>query len=296
MLQVWSMAIAAGLLALVAVNLAILLFAAYEYAAACRKEPWLTTTQVLLAGPGRAGPSAILLHGFGGTPRDFRSVAELLAQRGFRVVVPAIAEQTSISFAYGRGRLSPADYRDWLIGLIKDETAIGGRPPMLVGMSMGGTLAAIGAASCDVSKLVLVSPYFSLAAADAWITRSSRWLRWVLPVVPKVAKAQINDPDGYKAYETGSYLVSLRAFLQLDALAKAATAKVPALSVPTLVLASQGDTVASFRATERLFAGRPQVRLLPYNRGNHILTYDYDRDSAIAEIVAFLTVEAPPQG
>jgi hypothetical protein len=35
---------------------------------------------------------------------------------------------------------------------------------------------------------------------------------------------------------------------------------------------------------------------LPYNRGNHILTYDYDRDSAIAEIVAFLTVEAPQQG
>jgi esterase/lipase len=295
MLEVWSMALAVALLVLMAANLGVLLFAAYEYAASSRKEPWLTATQVLLAGPGNPGQSAILLHGFGGTPRDFRSLAELLAERGFRVVVPAIAEQTSVSFAHGRGRLSPADYRDWLVGLIKDETAIAGRPPMLVGMSMGGTLAAIGAASCEVSRLVLVSPYFGLAAADAWIVGSSRWLRWIFPVVPKVAKAQINDPDGYKAYATGSYLVSLSAFLQLAALARAAMAKVPALSVPTLVLASDTDTVASFRATERLFAGRPHVRLVPYGRGNHILTYDYDRDTVVAEIVAFLTDEPPPQ-
>lgn len=294
MLTVWSMMIGLGVLVLVAVNFAIFLFACYEYATSSGKDPWLRSTQVLLAGPGAARPSVILLHGFGGTPRDLRSIAELLAERGYRVVVPAIPEQTSASFAYRRGRLAPAAYRAWVSDLIRDETAIGGAPPMLVGTSMGGALATIAAADHSIGKLVLLSPYFNLAVADRWITRSTKVLRWIVPVLPKAQKAQIYDPEGYRAYETGSYLVSMRAFLQLVELARIAMAKAPGLAVPTLVLASQRDTVASFEATERLFVGREQVRLVACNRGNHILTYDYDRERIVAEVVAFLTGEAGP--
>ncbi len=294
MLQVAGTVIGLGLLVLAAANLAIIALACLEHAASSGKDPWLRATQVLLAEPRNGRPSVILLHGFGGTPRDFHRLAELLSRRGYRVVVPAIPEQTSVSFAYGRGRYSPADYRAWLLELVRNETAISGAPPLLVGMSMGGALAAIGAADHSIGKLVLISPYFSLAIADTSITQTVKWLRWVLPVVPKVQKAQISDPDGYKAYATGSYLVCLRAFLQLAGLAEIASAKARGIAVPTLVLASQNDTVASFAATERLFVGREQVRLVPCNRGNHILTYDYDRERILVEVVAFLTGEAEP--
>jgi esterase/lipase len=296
MLTVWSIAIGLVVLVLVAVNVAIFLYACYEYATSSRKEPWLRSTQVLLAEPGAARPSVILLHGFGGTPRDLRSIAEPLAERGYRVVVPAIPEQTGTSFAFRRGRIAPAALRAWVSDLIRDETAIGGAPPLVVGTSMGGALATIAAVDHSVGKLVLLSPYFNLAVADRWVTGSTRALRWIVPVIPKAQKAQIYDPEGYRAYETGSYLVSLRAFLQLVELARIAMAKAPALAVPTLVLASQRDTVASFEATERLFVGREQVRMVACNRGNHILTYDYDRERIVAEVVAFLTGEAGPQG
>jgi esterase/lipase len=291
MLQVAATVIGLGLVVLAAANLAILALAWIEHAGAAGRDPWLRATQVLLAEPRNGRPSVVLLHGFGGTPRDFQALAELLSARGYRVVVPAVPEQTSISFAYGRGRWSPGDYRAWLGEMLENETAIGGAPPLLVGMSMGGALAAIAAADHAIGKLVLISPYFNLAIADTSITRGVRWLRWVLPVVPKVQKAQIADPDGYKAYATGSWLVSLQAFLQLVAVARIASAKARGLTVPTLVLASQIDTVASFTATERLFVGREEVRLVPCNRGNHILTYDYDREHILAEVVAFLTEE-----
>ena len=110
MLHVLSIAIGLVVLVLVAVNVAIFLYACYEYSTSSRKEPWLRSTQVLLAGPGAARPSVILLHGFGGTPRDLRSIAEPLAERGYRVVVPAIPEQTSTSFAYRRGLPPEADF------------------------------------------------------------------------------------------------------------------------------------------------------------------------------------------
>ena len=289
MLQVAATVIGLGVLALAVANLAIFALAWLEHGASPGKDPWQRATQVLLAEPRNGRPSVVLLHGFGGTPRDFQALAERLSAQGYRVVVPALPDQTSESFAYRRGRYTHDDYRTWLREILDNETAIGGAPPLVVGMSMGGALAVIGAADNAIGKLVLISPYFSLAIADTWITRSVRWLQWVLPVVPKVQKAQIVDPDGYKAYATGSWLVSMPAFLQLAGLAKIATSKAPRLAVPTLVLASQKDTVASFAATERLFAGRAEVRLVPCNRGNHILTYDYDRELVLAEVVAFLT-------
>src|SRR5512145_2615155 len=133
MLQFWSIVIGIGLLVLLAVNFAIFLYACYEYITSSAKDPWLRSTQVLLAGTGAARPSVILLHGFGGTPRDPRSIAEPLGERGYRVVVPAIPEQTGTSCAYRRGRVAPAAYRAWLSDLIRDEAAIGGAPPLLVG-------------------------------------------------------------------------------------------------------------------------------------------------------------------
>lgn len=294
MLGGWLIVPVGVLLLLAAVNLAILLFACYEYATSARKSPWERSTQILSPSAAGPQPSILMLHGFGGTPRDFCALAERLAGQGFRVVVPVISGQTSTSFAHARGRTSAAQYIAWARNLIREETALAGRPPMLVGTSMGGALAVIGAAEEPVARLVLLSPYFSLAVHDRRVTGVIRFLRWLLPVVPKAAKAQINDPDGYREYETGSYLVSLRAFLQLAELARIARGKVPDLAVPTLVLASHNDTVASYAVTEQLFRSGQQVRMVAYDRGNHILTYDFDREPVLAEIVAFLT-EASPQ-
>jgi esterase/lipase len=113
--------------------------------------------------------------------------------------------------------------------------------------------------------------------------------------MPKLQKGQISDPIGYKQYETGSYLVSLRAFLQLAELARIARDKAPGLAVPTLVFASPRDAVASFAATERLCQGCKQAQLIACDRSNHILTYDFDRERIATDVVAFLAAEAAPE-
>jgi carboxylesterase len=287
----WLTAIVIALLLLVAINAAIFLFARYEHRSSPGKDPWLRSTQILPAAAGGTPASAILLHGFGGTPRDFRALGERLAGLGFRVVVPAIPEQTSTTFAYGRGRMSPAEYVDWLRTLIAEETALAGRPPVLAGISMGGTLAAIVAAEGKVSRLALIAPYFDLAVAAPVLTATTRALRWVVPVVPKVAKGQIVDKQGYREYETGSYLVSMRGFHQLAELARIARAKVASLTLPTLVFASRNDTVASYPVTEGLFRGRAHARMVPCDGGNHILTYDCDRELIMQEVAAFFAAE-----
>jgi esterase/lipase len=157
---------------------------------------------------------------------------------------------------------------------------------------MGGTLAAVGAAEHDVSRVVLIAPYFSLAVGGEWTTRLTKWIKWMLPVMPKVQKGQISDPAGYKEYQTGSYLVSMQAFLQLAELANIARGKVAGLTVPTLVFAAPKDAVASFATTEGLLQGRGNARLVVCERSNHVLTYDYDRDRITGETLAFLSANA----
>jgi carboxylesterase len=296
MLEGWWILIAVGILLLAAVNLPILLGACYEYGASSGKHPWLTCTQVLDGKGGDARSSVILLHGFGGTPSDLRVLAERLADRGFRAVVPAIPEQTSTTFAYVRGRISPAEYADWLLDLIRKETAAGGQPPSLVGFSMGGALAALVAADHPVARLVLISPYFSLPERTQWAASTAHWLRWIVPVVPKAAKGQIMDPDGYRQYATGSYFISMRAVLRLAELADIARAKAARLTLPTLVVAAEKDIVASFAVTEGLFRGLGNARLVVCNRSNHIVTYDFDRDLVVKEVLAFLTSPSSSQG
>jgi carboxylesterase len=293
MLEGWEAAIAVAILLLVSINAAIFLGACYEWSVSARKDPWLRCTQVLEGKAGGPRSSVILLHGFGGTPRDLRALAERLADRGFRAIVPVIPDQTGTTFAYARGRISPAEYADWLLELIRSQTAASGQPPSLVGFSMGGALAVLAAADHAVAKLVLISPYFNLPERMQWVEGVTNWLRWIVPVVPKVAKGQILDPDGYRDYATGSYFISLRAAWRLSQLTSIARGKAPQLAVPTLVLASTRDNVASFAATEELLRGLDNARLVACDRSDHIVTYDFDRELVRNEARSFLASPAP---
>ena len=148
---------------------------------------------------------------------------------------------------------------------------------------MGGALAVIGAARHQVSRLVLIAPYFNLAADSEGIFEAgAKVVRWIVPVIPKYKKAQMFDPAAYREYETGSYS-------RLPAGIPAAGGAVPGwrgtwrrtLAVPTLVLASEKDTVASFSVTRRFCDACPPASLVLCNQGNHILTYDFGREQVL---------------
>jgi pimeloyl-ACP methyl ester carboxylesterase len=152
-----------------------------------------------------------------------------------------------------------------------------------VSFSVDGALATLTAADHAVAKLVLISPYFNLPKRIQWVAGVTNWLRWIVPVVPKVAKGQILDPDGYREYATGSYFISLRAAQRLAQLTRIARAKAPQPTVPTLVLASKRDAVASFATTEELFRGPDNARLVACDRSDHIVTHDFDRERVLME-------------
>jgi len=257
-------------------------------AAAAVEEPWLVSSQEYNPPDPYRQRSVILLHGFGGSPLDVKPLAESLMEGGFRLVIPVLPGETTNTPALERGEQSTEEKVAWLTELVAEETGRFGRPPYLVGFSMGATLATIVGGQGKVDRLVLVSPFYSLAWGDDFLTGLSRLFSSVIPLVPKPWKGKVNDPEGYSRYHPGSYTVSLEAFLRLQELADRAEESVDDLTIPVLVIASPDDGVASFELTEELFRDRKGTEFLALPGSDHILFYDYGREEAIRKVREFL--------
>lgn len=258
-------------------------------------DPWLVSPQNYDPPDPWRGRSVVILHGFGGSPLDVKPLAEALRESGFRLVVPVLPGETKMTPALDRGEQSVAERVAWLEELLAAETERFGRKPYLVGFSMGATVATIAAVEGTAARLVLVSPFYALPWGDDFLTGLSRFFSPVVPLVPKPWKGKINDPEGYRLYSPGSYTVSLDAFLSLQELAEVARESVPSLPpIPTLVIASPDDEVASYEVTAELFSGREGTEMVTLPGSDHILFYDYAREEAVRRIRVFLEGEAPP--
>ncbi len=248
---------------------------------------WCLNSQIL--NPSNSMQTVILVHGFVGSPFDLKPLAESLAKKDFKIVVPVLPGQLKKSFAYDRAKYSPVFFTNWLAEIIRTETKKNGKKPCLVGFSMGGTLSTVVASQNSIEKLVLIAPFYSLKFADKFVYNSSRILRWIFPLIPKLKKGFINIPVGYKNYECGSYIVSLEGYKCLGKLAEMAKKIAPDISVPVLVVGSRNDEVASFKTTKTIWQLNKNSKIIEFPKSNHIMFYDSNRDGIISNVIAFLT-------
>ena len=278
--------------ALLGINLAMLGWALGEWVwARTRQSSWRTSGQLLPSDEKHHWPTIIMVHGFGGSPLDMKPLAQALNDRGFKVVVPVVPCQIAHSFAYRRHRYLPDRYLDWLETILTAETDKSGRRPILIGFSMGGTLATIMAARGLPARAVLLAPYFRLALWDGFMATSAAALRFMVPVVPRLIKVGVKDRTGRKIYRPGTHLACLKAFLHLRVLAARAADQVPRIEVPTLVLTAADDSVADTGSTHSLFQSHPAATVEQCPRSDHVVLFDFDRQWAIRRVVRF--VETP---
>ncbi len=232
--------------------------------------------------------SAILLHGFVGSPYDFQPLVGPLTEIGYRVVVPVLPEQSRKTPAWDRGEIGADGLVRWARDLIAEETALTGRPPVLVGFSMGGALAMLAAEVGGIERLVLLAPYLGLVAADGAATATAELAQWAIPIIPKTQRGQINDPEGYARYEPGSYMISMEGFLRLQRLAERARLAARHVTVPTLVVYAPEDSVVSAETLKRVIAEMPAAELVSADASDHVLLFDYDAEAVVEAVLAFL--------
>jgi len=247
-------------------------------------------------GAGEAG--VLMLHGAYGTPDDFRLLRDRLRGRGISYYAPML----------GGDRPSPAVHAGLTHAALRDHALkaydhLAGRCKriVVVGHSMGGVQVADVASRRPVAGLVLVAPAFGIATRWYLATRTEAWVHAATPIVPFVPKLRsggIHDPSMTDYHEIGT--VGLAAIRGMLAQGRDVLQRAGDIRAPVLCLLSTGDDAIDPARAEQAVAamGSTDKRIVRYEKSNHVILSDYDRQAATDELEAFimaqLGVGAPP--
>ena len=230
-----------------------------------------------------AGPTGCaLLHGFTAAPREMRPLGEYLHQAGVSVIGARLA---------GHGTqpedLARTSWRDWYASAllaIRDLRAHC-RAVFACGLSLGGDLSLLLAANGEVDGAVAINaplrPY----------ERRLKYARLLALLIPYTAKglANLTDPVALASHADYSR-VPTRAAAELHALTRLVARELPRVSVPLLVIQARHDRVVPPDNAQTIFdrVTSSDKRLIWLERGGHIATEDYDKESVFRETLSFV--------
>jgi carboxylesterase len=218
-------------------------------------------------------PDAVLmLHGWTGSPAHFGLAASFVNERGYAVLVPRLAGHgTSVHDMAATG------WRDWVESAVEGllELRTEHERVHVVGLSMGGIIGLLLAASGDVASITTInSPQrlHSRRAWMAWLYRGSRRIR-------EGARDQV--PPGEAAHYWVQYADSpIGTVPDLLDLVDAARAVLPRVTVPALVIQSRTDETVHPESGEIIYQGLGSVekRIMWLQRSRHVALLDSERD------------------
>jgi carboxylesterase len=224
----------------------------------------------------------LVLHGFTGSPRSMRPLAESLADRGYSVELPRLPGHGTML-----DDLVPLRWSDWSEAAATSFDALAARchGVAVVGLSMGGGLACwLAATHPETVALVAINPLVKPMADEL-----REGAKGLLDAGVETIDGVANDIALEGADEYGYAGVPIAAALSLfDALEDVA-ASLPAITCPTLVFTSRQDHVVPTDNSELVAASvAGPVEQLWLEKSYHVATLDLDAGLIEAETGRFL--------
>ncbi len=247
-------------------------------------------------GPG----SALLLHGFAGTPAEVRPLGLALAASGWRVRAPLLP-----GFGPDIPNLEQRRRRDWLAaaGAAWDALYAGGGPRVLLGFSMGGALALHLAQRQPPDRLVLIAPFWRMPGFLPRLVPVARLFKRRMYLLKDAdfssptVREQIGqvmpgidlDDPATQEYVRSQATMPLSAVHELLRLGREAYRIAPSVAVPALVVQGMEDEVVRPAETRRLVRRLTQASITHWELpGGHDLI---QRHSAQVGPVAARVIE-----
>ena len=241
-----------------------------------------------------ASRAILLFHGFLGSPADFGDLPETLHEAGFTVQAPLLP---------GHGT-TPAELRsanpdEWLEAALAAYDALVETHPdvTVLGFSMGGFVATQVANERDVKRLVLINPFVGETFQPAWSPIPTDDLAvFFEPLIDSVIRpsAMVRLRDQSQVPRMRTYkTVPITPVVRLHEAAQLAALEddfrwVPC---PTLVLLSDGDHVTPSDSAHAIYDAPDvgPVDVESFAKSDHLLLLDYDRDEAVAKVIAWVS-------
>jgi carboxylesterase len=227
----------------------------------------------------------LCLHGFTGSPNTMRPVADAVRAAGFDVSVPCLPGHGTVV-----DDMLDTTWADWsaCVEAAFTELAGGHERVVVVGLSMGGTLAAwLGSRHPEIDGIVFVNPM--VLPVDPGVQDIVREMLSVGDVfAPRAGtgRSDIADPD---AVEEAYADTPLRPVLSLFEAVDRLQPDLAKIACPLVIMTSPQDHVVDPAASDHL-AERVSgpVERVTLERSYHVATHDYDKQLVIDRTLDFV--------
>ncbi len=242
-------------------------------------------TTALMAGAepysATGGPGGVLvLHGFTGNPSSMRSLSEALAREGWAVELPRLpGHGTSVE------DMMTTRWSDWTGAALDAYDALAASHPRVavVGLSMGGGLAAYVATQRPVAGCVFINPLVK-APAPELVAGVDELLASGVALVDAIGSDVKKEGVSESSYASTPLVCAQSLFSGVAQLYD----DLVSVRAPSLLLQSREDHVVSADNGEDLFARvSGPIERIWLEDSYHVATLDNDRELVENEVVAF---------
>ena len=225
----------------------------------------------------------LLIHGFTGTPKEMRMLADALALSGYTVLAPRLFGHATTPQDMSRARC-----HDWIASVEDGMNLLKGCTDrqVVMGLSMGGVLALIAAARFKFNAVVTFSTPCSLP-------RDPR--SWLLPLIGRLnlrigkGAPDWRNPDAALDHKDYPFYPS-RAIIELDYLIKVMLQELMNVHIPVMLVQSKTDTGIPAESLEVIFSRLPDIDKSKFwvENSGHVIIREPEREKIFTEVISFL--------
>jgi carboxylesterase len=223
----------------------------------------------------------LVLHGFTGNPTSMRPIAERLASAGYSVELPRLpGHGTSVE------DMMSTSWSDWSGAALEafDELATRSRKVALIGLSMGGTLAAYVAERRDVAAVVFINPAV-MKPGDDLVNGVKEMIDSGVESFDSIGSDIKKEGPAEASYSATPLRCLLSFFDGLDEV----HGDLGKITAPSFLLTSREDHVITWERADDLVAmSSGPVERLWLENSYHVATLDHDQEIVESSVVNFL--------
>lgn len=228
----------------------------------------------------------LLLHGFTSGPHEMKPISNALKNKEYSILIPLLPGHGSTP-----EDLLKCKWYDWFVGA--KEALFDLRKTcdkiIVVGQSMGGTLALHLAAHYQLDGVIALAPgLFFKEKKTRFLPLVSKFIRY---------RRKVNGPDIHDEQERinqkpYSYdKTPLKAAYQLKQMFEHLINDLPEIYAPAMLIHSTQDHVIDYKSSEYIYdnISSENKKFLTLKESYHVLTLDLEKDIVVGEIEKFIT-------